>query len=190
MNPPTPGEGFVCENCNLGYRPTQTRSDDKWLERICCASIAHRISTHDSSLRMWSRANSFEPRRNLLERGEIDTAPRRMRHARWPKRLARAVARSVRFEDGHSTIAGAGKDGRWLLAILRAASQARCGKVVRAEFAYNHSVQKPLAREEKPQPVKSQNHVVVLCGTLSANAALSDDLTACRLSLIRRFNRL
>src|SRR2546425_8039389 len=78
MNPPTPGEGFVCENCNLGYRPTQTRSDDKWLERICCASIAHRISTHDSSLRMWSRADSFEPRRNSLERGEIDTAPRRM----------------------------------------------------------------------------------------------------------------
>jgi hypothetical protein len=59
-----------------------------------------------------------------------------------------------------------------------------------AEFAYNHSLQKPLAREKKnPQPGKPQNHTVVLRGTLSANAALSDDLTACRLSLIRRFDR-
>src|SRR5262249_41007006 len=45
----------------------------------------------------------------------------------------------------HLTIAGAGKDDRWLLAILRAASQASCGKLC-AGFAYNHSVQQPLAK--------------------------------------------
>src|SRR5262249_47978871 len=56
-----------------------------------------------------------------------------------------AVARTARFEDGHLTIAGAGKDDRWLLAILRAASQASCGKLC-AGFAYNHSVQQPLAK--------------------------------------------
>jgi hypothetical protein len=76
MNPPAPDEGFVCENCNLGYRTQKRAHTTNWPKRICCASSAHRISTHDSSLRVRSRAHSFEPRRNSLERGEIVTAPR------------------------------------------------------------------------------------------------------------------
>jgi uncharacterized membrane protein affecting hemolysin expression len=56
---------------------------------------------------------------------------------------------------------GAGTDDRWLLAILHVPEK------LCAESAHNHSVQTPLAREKKTQPGKSQNHVVVLCGTLS-----------------------
>src|SRR5262249_43164010 len=52
----------------------KTRSNDKRLKRICCAAIAHRISAHHKSLRMWSRASSFARRRNSLERGKISTA--------------------------------------------------------------------------------------------------------------------
>ena len=57
-----------------------------------------------------------------------------LRAVRSPRRSEgelRAGRRSVRFEDGHLRMAEAGKDDRRLLAIVRAASQARCGKVVR-----------------------------------------------------------
>src|SRR5262249_9588456 len=51
------------------HTDAKTRSNDKRLKRICCAAIAHRISAHHKSLRVWSRASSFARRRNSLERG-------------------------------------------------------------------------------------------------------------------------
>ena len=72
-----PRPGVCLRELQLGIQTdAKTRSHYKLAERICCASSAHRISTHDSSLRMRSRAHSGEPRCNSLERGEIVTAPR------------------------------------------------------------------------------------------------------------------
>src|SRR6266536_3233564 len=74
-----PLRGACLRALKLGIQTdAKTRLNDKLLERICCAAIAHRISANHRSLRMWSRASSFERRRNSLERDKIGTAPRRM----------------------------------------------------------------------------------------------------------------
>src|SRR5262245_47540760 len=71
-----PTRGLFARTATWDTDRRKTRSHYKLAERICCASSAHRISTHDSSLRVRSRAHSVEPRRNSLERGEIVTVPR------------------------------------------------------------------------------------------------------------------
>ena len=156
----------------------KTRSNDKRLKRICCAAIAHRISAHHKSLRVWSRASSFARRLNSLERGKIGTAPRRMRH-----RAGRNALRVLRFRgDGGtarrpSLAQRASRTGisRWReqermiggCSLLCAQLHRHVAEKLCAESAHNHSAHTPLARGKKPQPGKSQNHVVVLCGTLS-----------------------
>src|SRR6266536_5712767 len=96
-----PLRGACLRALKLGIQTdAKTRSNDKLLERICCAAIAHRISANHRSLRMWSRASSFERRRNSLERDKIGTAPRRMaqRDAPFQSQDGRtAISRSARL---------------------------------------------------------------------------------------------
>ena len=163
----------------------KTRSNDKRLKRICCAAIAHRISAHHKSLRVWSRASSFARRLNSLERGKIGTAPRRMRH-----RAGRNALRVLRFRgDGGtarrpSLAQRASRTGisRWReqermiggCSLLCAQLHRHVAEKLCAESAHNHSAHTPLAREKNRS---QENHKTTLwfCAALCRQVtALSD----------------
>jgi hypothetical protein len=156
----------------------KTRSNDKQLKRICCAAIAHRISAHHKSLRVWSRASSFARRRNSLERGKIGTAPRRIRH-----RAGRNALRVVPSPRGRGTARRPSLAQRALrTGISRWREQERtiggCGHVAErlcAESAYNHSVQTPLARW-KNRSRKNHKTTLWFCAALCHQVTALSDL--------------